>query len=109
MLDSIAKYSKVLGSEKSQAIIKQVDQYKKAIAKAYNRLDAMKTKVNNWLKEQVEAITKGSHKAEQRGATGTTGNKVNNQRVLTLSAHLNTSCILPSSNCFLKSRSHETQ
>ena len=83
MLDSTAKYSKVLGSEKSQAIIKRVDQYKKAIAKAYNRLDAMKTKVNNWLKEQVEAITKGSHKAEQRGATGTAGNKVNNQRVQT--------------------------
>jgi hypothetical protein len=83
MLDSAMKYSKILGSDKSQAILKRIGQYKKAIGKAHNRLDAMKSKVNNWLKEQIEVITKGAHKYEQRGATGTAGNRINNKRVQT--------------------------
>jgi hypothetical protein len=83
MIEAARKYAKVVGGDDADKIIKRADAFKKALQKAYQQLDAMKAKINNWIKEQVETLTSGAHKGEARGATGTKGAPVENRRVQT--------------------------
>jgi hypothetical protein len=45
--------------------------FRKAVARAYARLDQMKTQVNQWLVEQVTKMVPGKHNFPQPGSTGT--------------------------------------
>ncbi len=78
--DTAVKGVKFFSTEKAALVAKRVEEYKKAINKAKSKVDEMSSKVKQWFKEQIGAITGGAHKSEHIGATGTKSNPVTNSR-----------------------------
>jgi len=57
----------ILSNEKAAQIIECVAKYRKAIERAFERLEEMKRKVNEWFGEKVEEILGGKHNFEKQG------------------------------------------
>lgn len=77
MIDKAKSFADLVGRTD---IVKKCDEYKKAVQKAYDSLDKMKTRVNTWIKDQVNKLIEGKHVSESTGSTGTKGNPVDNPR-----------------------------
>jgi len=57
----------ILSNEKAAQIIERVAKYRKAIEKAFERLEEMKRKVNEWFGEKIKEILGGKHNFEKQG------------------------------------------
>jgi hypothetical protein len=57
----------ILSNEKAKQIIERVAKYRKAIGKAFERLEDMKRKVNEWISEKIKEILGGKHNFEKQG------------------------------------------
>ncbi|MSQ48571.1 MAG: hypothetical protein EXR78_09370 [Deltaproteobacteria bacterium] len=51
----------LLSEQAAQEVIRRTQQYKQALTRAYNRLDQMKRRVNEWIREQLDRVLEGKH------------------------------------------------
>jgi hypothetical protein len=61
---------KILDQDEITAIATRLRSFRDAFSKIYSRLEEMKAKVGNWIREQISNLLPGSHKFEKPGAAG---------------------------------------
>lgn len=57
----------ILSSEAAEQVFARARKYREAIAKAFERLEHMKRRVNEWMREQIEHVLGGKHPVEMHG------------------------------------------
>lgn len=80
MLARAERWASKLSTERSRQALDKIRRAQKALDRILQRLEAMKQRLNAWLKEQFEKIIGGKHSAESKGSIDTTKPNVQKQK-----------------------------